>query len=78
MAAKLKRSVLNGGKVYPAGTEATDAGPEAAAEAPMVSPPARRVLVLTGPADADLDSAVTAIRAALAPGLSLENEPPKD
>lgn len=65
-------------RAEPAGTEATDAGPEAAAEAPMVSPPARRVLVLTGPADADLDSAVTAIRAALAPGLSLENEPPND
>ena len=39
--------------------------------------PARRVLVLSGPANADLDATVAAIRAALSPELTLESDPPE-
>ena len=40
--------------------------------------PARRVLVLTGPTNADLDATVAAMRAALPPELSLEANPPDE
>lgn len=49
-----------------------------AADTPTTAVPARRVLVLSGPANADLDATVTAIRAALSPELSLESRPPED
>jgi len=40
-----------------------------------VASPARRVLVLTGPTESDLDATVAAMRAALPPELSLETNP---
>ena len=40
--------------------------------------PARRVLVLTGPTNADLDATVAAMRAALPPELTLEANPPDE
>ena len=45
---------------------------------PAQDGPARRVLVLSGPPDADLDAAVAAIRSGLAPELSLEAGPAQD
>ncbi|HEX6475290.1 MAG TPA: DUF5671 domain-containing protein, partial [Candidatus Limnocylindria bacterium] len=58
--------------VEPAGEVAAEA------QAAPAVPSARRVLVLSGPADADLDATVTVLRAALSPGLSLESGPPED
>jgi len=55
----------------PASTEAADD----IATAPA---PARRLLVLSGPSNNDLDATVAAIRAALPPELSLESSPPED
>ena len=60
------------------GTPAEPAEGIATQEAEPTAAPARRVLVLSGPAEADLDATVTAIRAALSPGLSLEAGPPED
>ena len=51
---------------------------ESAEVPPAQEAPARRVLVLSGPANADLDATVAAIRAALSPELSLEAGPPED
>jgi Domain of unknown function (DUF5671) len=54
----------------------------AVAEAPAIPAaapaPARRVLVLSGASDADLDATVAAIRAALPPELSLHSSPSED
>ena len=43
-----------------------------------VASPARRMLLLTGPTNADLDATVAAMRAALPPQLSLETTPSDD
>ena len=55
-----------------------EAGAAAAGEIATAAAPHRRVLVLTGPPDADLDVTVAAIRAALSPEMSLESGPPED
>jgi sterol desaturase/sphingolipid hydroxylase (fatty acid hydroxylase superfamily) len=55
------------------------AGVDSAAEAAAGEAlPERRVLVLSGPPDADLDAAVAAMRATLSPELTLERSPPED
>ena len=51
---------------------------DAAEAAGAAAAPARRVLVLTGPTNADLDATVAAMRAALPSELSLEANPPDD
>jgi hypothetical protein len=54
-------------------------GAATAPEIPVGSPsPVRRLLVLSGPANVDLDGAVATIRAGLPPELSLESSPPED
>lgn len=58
--------------------QAEGAAVETAEIPPAQETPARRVLVLSGPANADLDATVAAIRAALSPELSLESGPPED
>jgi hypothetical protein len=55
----------------------TPIGAEAAA-VPTTTADARRVLVLSGPPEADLDAAVNAMRTALPPELSLEASLPED
>jgi Domain of unknown function (DUF5671) len=52
---------------------ASAAAPEIALAADVTAPPARRVLVLSGPPGADLETTVAALRAALAPELKLED-----
>jgi uncharacterized protein DUF5671 len=52
------------------------AGEDAAEATVKAAAPASRVLVLTGPTNADLDATVAAMRAALPPELSLETHPP--
>jgi hypothetical protein len=60
--------------------EAASAEAEAAGNVPptVIAAPARRTLILNGPPDADLDAAVAAMRAGLAPGLRLEDAPASD
>ena len=74
VAAAYHALVLRGDQALRAETVA-----EAVAEtAGGVASPARRMLVLTGPTNADLDATVAAMRAALPPELSLETNPTDD
>jgi hypothetical protein len=57
---------------------ALPAAREIAPAAGVPTAPARRVLVLSGPPGADLESTVVALRAALAPELQLEDGTPAD
>jgi hypothetical protein len=54
------------------------AAAQIAAPAGVPTPPARRVLVLSGPPGTDLETTVAALRAALAPELQLEDGTPAD
>jgi Domain of unknown function (DUF5671) len=66
-------------RAEPAPPEPTQGAAAEATAIPATAPaPARRMLVLSGPSNADLDATVAAMRAALPPELSVETNPPDD